>query len=146
MDLILAGILLIGVFAALGYPLYRARPRVRVSGGSPLGDLLAQRDGLYATLRDLDLDFQLGKLDEADYRGLREKYLSRAATVLHEIDAFRSNSKRSALDDGIEREVAALRRTSAGNGRPAGERVCSNCGRPFQNGDLFCGKCGQALS
>ncbi len=146
MDLILPSILLIAVFAALGYPLYAARPRMRLSGGSPIGELLAQRDGLYATLRDLDLDFQLGKLDEADYRGLREKYLSRAAAVLHEIDAFRSNGGGASLDDELEREIAALRRSTAEKGGAAGPRVCSNCGRPFQDGDRFCGKCGQALS
>ncbi len=146
MDLILPSILLIAVFAALGYPLYAARPRMRLVGGSPIGELLAQRDGLYATLRDLDLDFQLGKLDEADYRGLREKYLSRAAAVLHEIDAFRSNGGGASLDDELEREIAALRRSTAEKGGAAGARVCRNCGRSFQDGDRFCGKCGQASS
>ncbi len=146
MDLVLAAALLALVFAVLAYPLYRTRTRTLLFSTNPLGDMVAQRDGIYATLRDLDQDYQIGKLDEADYRARREKYLGRAATVLRQIDAEKNVAGSSAAQsDAIEAEVAALRQARhAQQAEPAG--FCRKCGHPFKEGDLFCAKCGQALS
>ncbi len=155
MELILAAVLLAIVMAVLAYPLYAARPRMRLATDGTLGDLVAQRDGVYATLRDLELDYQLGKLDEADYRSLREKNLARAALLLQQLDARRgTNADRQAQSDEIEREVAALRQNSSlktsapvnGNGAGSVAGYCTRCGRPYQQGDRFCGKCGHAFA
>jgi len=72
MDFVIALVVLAITLAALAYPLYRARPQSATLNVSTLDDLLAQRDGLYATLRDLEADRQLGKLDEADYAAARQ--------------------------------------------------------------------------
>src|SRR5919206_5369439 len=87
MDIFLAIVLLFVVLTILAYPLYRSRPAAALTRTSALDDLQAERDGLYATMRDLDQDYQLGKLDEADYPALREKHLARAAQVLRMLDA-----------------------------------------------------------
>ena len=104
MEILIAIFVLIAAFVVLGYPLYAARPRAWSSPSSGLGDLFAQRDGIYATLRDLDQDYQLGKLDDADYKTRRERQLARAAVVLKELDAWRerssSGSHRSRLPPG----------------------------------------------
>ncbi len=146
MELILAAIVLALAFAALAYPLFLGGSRARASASNTLGELTAQRDGIYAMLRDLDQDYQIGKLDEADYHARREKYLGRAATVLKEIDAENSAAGNGeAQSDAIEAEVAALRQArKEQQAEPAG--FCRKCGRPFKEGDLFCAKCGQALS
>ncbi len=160
MEIVLALVLLAAVFAALAYPLYAERPRVEFATAGTLNDLLAQRDGIYATLRDLDLDYQLGKLDAPDYQARREKYLARAAVLLQQLDALRgTDAAHRDLSDEIEREVAALRRgnpsqpplarggngevQSAANGRRS---FCTHCGHPRGPGDRFCANCGQALS
>ncbi len=160
MEFILALILLAAVFAALAFPFYRPRARAVVAFSGTLNDLLAQRDGVYATLRDLDLDYQLGKLDATDYQARREKYLTRAAVLLQQLDALRgADAAHRDLSEEIEREVAALRRSpktndqrrKTGNGRsssvlrPRSSVACSNCGRPYASGDRYCAKCGQAL-
>ncbi len=146
MDLVLAAALLALVFAVLAYPLYRTRTRAPLFSTNPLGDGVAQRDGIYATLRDLDQDYQIGKLDEADYRARREKYLGRAALILREIDAEKGAEENTqAQSEAIEAEVAALRQARQEAGRePTG--YCRQCGQPYKAGDLFCAKCGQALS
>jgi hypothetical protein len=186
MDFLLALILLAAVMAVLAYPIIQTRPRAVLSTGNALNELLAQRDGLYATLRDLDLDYELGKLDGGDYQARRERYVARAALVLQQLDALRSTSTReNSLSDEIEREVAALRRPKAGSSRqhlaigtrrlatpsesgtrrtsasarvpPRGFRAvrsprststltCPDCGRPYKDGDRFCGRCGHALN
>ena len=146
MEILVALVILLLAFVVMGYPLYAARPRAWASPSSGLGDLIAQRDGIYATLRDLDLDYQLGKLDDADYRERREKHLARAAGVLKRLDVWRDQSPNAVGDAELEREIAAFRQvkpSANGNGR---SRYCSNCGHPAGSDDRFCGKCGHALS
>ncbi len=147
MEILVAAVVLALAFAALAWPLYAGRPRALGVGSNAAGELMAQRDGAYAMLRDLDQDHELGKLDDADYAARREKYLARAAKVLQELDTLRAQDRSaSARSDEIEQEVAALRkargRSAAGN--EAGK--CRKCGQPYKEGDRYCAKCGQALS
>ena len=119
MNLLLGLILLAAAFAILAYPLYQSRARALIGSGGAFSELEAQRDGLYATLRDLDLDYELGKLDVEDYTARREKYLARASLVLQQLDLERStNEEESDLGEEIEREVAALRRPPSDIRRP----------------------------
>lgn len=87
---------------------------------STLDDLLAQRDGVYATLRDLELDRQLGKLDGADHDALREKYMARASEILRELDRLRGEGG-GAANAAIEQEVAALRKSVGKGSAPGGK-------------------------
>lgn len=155
MDLVLALVVLAAAIAMLAYPLYRAQTQGLTFQLSTLDDLLAQRDGVYAMLRDLDLDKQLGKLDDADYTTLREKYLTRATELMQELDALRGGSAGNDASAEIEKQVAALRKTtdhrpqttekkSAASGQI--DLYCSNCGRPYNTSDKFCARCGRALN
>ena len=56
------------------------------SARSELEDLYIQREGTYATLKELDFDFETGKLIEQDYRELRARYSAEAARILQRID------------------------------------------------------------
>lgn len=49
--------------------------------------LKVERDILYQSLHELDLDYAAGKLSEADYRALRAKQESQAVALLKAIDA-----------------------------------------------------------
>ena len=91
MDIVVA---LVGLAIAVIVVAYIAQPlivRTRVKTAaqeSPRDKLLAERDALYTTIRDLDFDFQTGKLLEADYRVMREKYTARGVEILKELDAL----------------------------------------------------------
>ncbi len=156
--------LVVGVIAFVAYPLFRPAEREQEVSPHTLDTLIAQRNAVYETIRDLDFDYQLGKLSPGDYDALRDKYKARAAAVLQEIDAAmgsngapaeaspgdaasldaqieaqvaqRRGAPRLDGDDAIEQEVAR-RRATAGR--------CRNCGTPYHAGDRFCGKCGNAL-
>jgi hypothetical protein len=164
MEFVLAILVLVAAVLVLAYPLYSARPQALPLNASTLDDLLAHRDGVYATLRDLDMDRQLGKLDAADYHALREKYMTRAAEILEQLDALRgesislSNASVQEASAEIERQVAALRRRTSNDK----ERIepqnrsasvshrssllrCTSCGRPYSAGDQYCAQCGHAL-
>lgn len=158
MDIAIALLILIAALAVLAYPLYLSRPRPAIVSVSTLDDVIARRDGAYATLRDLELDHELGKLDDRDYNALRESYLVQASDILRELDALRGEGVNASAGDEIEKEIAALRRQPAEvknvpkQEMPQGAEVasivleCPNCGRPYSQGDRFCARCGKALA
>lgn len=107
------GVLVLAV-AVLGFvlaPLWRPTTRRLAPNTSAIDHVMAtrerlatQRDALYQTLRDLELDHQIGNVDDLEYVELRDRYRRRAAQFLREIDAL------DAGDDEVERAVRALRR------------------------------------
>lgn len=170
MEVLLALVVLATALVILAYPLYLAQTRTRMISVSTLDDLIAQRNGVYATLRDLDLDHELGKLDEHDYQDLRERYMTRATEIIKQLDALGGAGISASASEEIEKEVAALRGGRRGDDRgrttkderetrngkretrnervesQAGAGFCPNCGNKHEAGDRFCAKCGQALT
>ncbi len=100
----------------------------------PLADLLARRDTAYQLLRDLDSDYQAGKLAEDDYRPMRVQALAQAAEIVAQIDAHQAAEPADEADDEAEPAESAI---SAGTG------FCGTCGTARQPGDAFCRKCGR---
>lgn len=167
----LIGLALVVIVAAFVAQPLVVRPRARATvpvEEAPREKLLAERDALYATIRDLDFDFQTGKLLEQDYRSMRETYAARGVEILKQLDAMgmtggqtdeieaavrarRSGPARtvrpSAAEDEIEAAVRARRQAAARN--PQSESrglVCPSCGRPIDPTDRFCARCGAALT
>jgi hypothetical protein len=156
LEIVLAAIIVGGIIAFIAYPLFTAPSEETTEAPSELDGVVAQRDAAYDSIRDLDFDFQLGKLSQTDYVTLREKYKGRAATALQQIDALGGDgahieaevaplraAKHAApsIDDDIEREVARLR----GERKSPTTLHCPNCGTPYHAGDAFCAKCGNKL-
>lgn len=106
------------------------------AGDVPLADLLARRDTAYQLLRDLDSDFQSGKLAEDDYRPMRVQALAQAAEIVAQLDAY--EAEKAAGGAGDQAESAA---SEARGEDEAG--FCGNCGTARRPGDAFCRKCGQ---
>jgi len=65
---------------------------------------LTERFGLYRQVLELEFDHQLGKLSKADYEQLAAQLLAQAGASLHE-----ERGSISAIDEEIEREIAAAR-------------------------------------
>ena len=80
--------------------------------------LSIQREALYETIRDLDHDFETGKITETDHQEMRE--------------ALR------------ERAVELLRRESAGDS-PADAPRCPGCDGEIDASWTFCSRCGARL-
>lgn len=170
MEIILIALLLIGILAFVAYPLFNPS-RGKIAGETDaLETLIAQRDSTYDAIRDLDFDFQLGKLSQDDYTTLRDKYKARAAQVLQQLDALGNGNgkdadadievqvaklRRANTEADVEAQVARLRRAKTDSvedeiarvraARKSGGGFCSKCGTPHQAGDKFCAKCGNKL-
>lgn len=113
-----------GIAAALVGPLRRARPVRDAAVADEEGSTLGEREALYAAMRDLDEDFETGKVSAADHALLRDELRGRAAALLR-----------------AERSAAASAAAHPASGTAA---RCSQCHAPFRPDDRFCGQCGTA--
>lgn len=89
--LVLAGILLTGsvLWLVLG-PLVTGSTAPLSDGPDrqqELRELQTLRDVAYETLRDIELDYHAGKISEADYGELNDRYKAEALSLLRRIDA-----------------------------------------------------------
>jgi hypothetical protein len=111
--------LILGLFILVG--LFVARPFLERKAVSvtledhQVSSLLAERDQILNALQELDFDFTLGKIPEADYPGQRRALLQRGADILRQLDSLRLENNQ---DDAEAREarleaVIAARRADA---------------------------------
>jgi len=143
-DLVVICLMAIGVVIGVGEPLAR-RWLYRVQAhesGDDQERLLLQKEMLYGAIRDLDFDFQTGKVDQKDYAELRQQLESEAVQILRQLDAA---DPLVALNHEIEQQVLVLRRHSASMVCDSRRESCFGCGSPLENDENFCPCCGQAL-
>jgi tetratricopeptide (TPR) repeat protein len=97
------------------WPLLRARGG-RIERGVPPGDrrleLLEEKGTAYRALKELTFDYEAGHLSDDDYRGLRQRYESRAADVLAALDALEATApvRDRSSEDGAQGEATTTRR------------------------------------
>jgi peptidoglycan hydrolase-like protein with peptidoglycan-binding domain len=169
-SLLVALALFIIVAAVVAQPLLE-RTAKATPKASPTEALVAEREQVLIALRDLDFDHATGKLAEEDYQTQRVGLVSRGADVLRQLDRLGvDGTPAGSLDDQIEAAVAARRQAHGAEAAPAGSLdaqieaavaarrrpakdaapaaaalACPACGKPYQPGDKFCGRCGARL-
>lgn len=75
-----------------------------------LESLEAERRTIIHNIRDLDDDYRVGKVAEADYHPLRLAQVQRGAAILSQIDQLQLQQKPLPKPDNeLEREIYALR-------------------------------------
>ena len=166
----LMGLTMAVIVAAYVAALFTARSRVIAAPEESLREKLqAERNTVLTALRDLDFDFQTGKLAEADYRVTREKYAARGVEILKELDALGDDGESPAAaedeieaavqarraakvmpsalkEDDIEAAIRARRQSARGAPQSTLRAQCPKCGRPIDPSDRFCARCGAALT
>jgi len=92
---------------------------------------------IYENLRDLQFEFRLGKLSEADYQRTKLGLQTELAGTLAEIDALK----------GAPQQVAVKKKPVApAAGKKEQQYVCPHCGAKFAQYMKFCGECGKAMT
>jgi hypothetical protein len=109
-----------------------------------------RRDRAMAAVKELDFDFQSGKLSDDDYEQLRTQQKALAIAAMQELDALTAAEARGAGRPGGESvtEAGASVGAAAGAGasdEPRQLRFCPSCGFKLQPGEKFCGGCGIRL-
>jgi hypothetical protein len=107
-----------GVIAFLIAPLRGGHQQQEETGETRAGRLAAEREVVYASIRDLDEDFETGKLTEQDHAALRGELRAQAVRLLQ-----------------AEREAA-----------PAAASGCASCGAELPQDARFCPGCGVRLA
>ena len=140
-----------------------------------LSTLLAERDHVVASIKELDDDYNLGKVPAEDYPPQRLTLLQTGADLLRKIDQLQMAPTTLSTEDRLEAALIAHRQNlevghlpprNYGNAVPpvpdddleqkiASRRrstqgkaggFCPKCGRPVQTTDRFCPHCGATLS
>lgn len=134
--LALGGGLALAAIAFVLAPVWRARSAGRIERQVEPAPDVRERQALYDAIRDLDHDFETGKVSEEDHARLRAELRARAVALLAR---------------AREAERAARRPAPAEPGAPPGPEAgpappsCAACGAAPRPGDRFCARCGAAL-
>jgi hypothetical protein len=145
-------------FGAVAWPFLG--PRLRGGDGRPRAaqpweDLMAQRDTAYQALKELEFEYNLGNLSDADYSDLRDRYRAQAAGILQKLDT-EMNPRPEEPPAPLSPQTPLLGCASCGEGiEPedtycwrCGQRLdrrCDDCGELLAADDRFCGGCGRSL-
>jgi hypothetical protein len=97
---------------------------------SPTEHLEERKAQIYENLRDLQFEFRVGKLSDADYQKTKLDLQRELAKVLAEIDSV---------------EPVKVKAAVVAKPKPDG-RKCPHCGATFPQPLKFCGECGKAMA
>ncbi len=124
----------------LGFTLFiRSKDLPEPTPVSPYHHLEVRKASIYENLRDLQFEYRVGKLSDADYQRTKLDLQAGLAVVLGDIDKLK------------QLEGAAA---SAGKGKPAAKKadakpeagkVCPHCSAKFEKPLKFCGECGKPM-
>jgi hypothetical protein len=98
---------------------------------SPTAHLEERKAQIYENLRDLQFEFRLGKLSDADYQKTKVDLQRELAKVLAEIDTV---------------QPVSTPKPARVQTKPALSDKCPHCGAKFQQPLRFCGECGKAMA
>ena len=87
MEYLIAALLLLLAVSPVVTPFFRPSQEPQPeSGNAELQELLAEKQTLYAAIKELEFDHQAGKLALEDYQQTRRSYELRAVALLEQID------------------------------------------------------------
>ena len=99
---------------------------------SPTRHLDERRAAIYENLRDLQFEYRVGKLSDADYQQTKVGLQKELAGVLAEIEKVSSGAPPTPV------------KVAAPKAKPG--TVCPHCNATFPQPLKFCGECGKEMS
>jgi hypothetical protein len=100
---------------------------------SPFAHLDERKAAIYENLRDLQFEYRVGKLSDADYQSTKKDLQKELAAVLAEVDQLKVRLNGSA---------PAVKKAPAVAVAP---NTCPSCGATFEKSLKFCGECGKPM-
>ena len=100
---------------------------------SPTRHLEERKAAIYENLRDLQFEYRVGKLSDADYQQTKLGLQKELAGVIAQIEQ-------------VEKPPVAAAAAAAPLPKPHPGFVCPSCGAKFAKPMKFCGECGKAMS
>lgn len=127
--IVVVGVLLI--VAALVFTLgVRTRDLPEPEPVSPTRHLEEKKARIYEGLRDLNFEYRVGKLSDADYQRTKAEMQGELSGVLAEIDKV----------------LSAIGATPVAASKKRDPLECPHCGAKFEKATKYCGACGKEMS
>jgi len=128
-------------------PLFRepkGNLEVELLAETELDRLLNRKAIVYTNLKDLEFEYRMGRLSDADFGRLEAGYKSEAGAILQKLDQLGVDKD---LDETIEKDIAAskTRLFSRGPAKAKSPAGCPSCGAALIPGKKFCADCGHQL-
>ncbi len=113
-----------------------------------LEKLKSKKDGVYATIKELEFDLKMGKLSEEDFNILKRQYLQEAAGYMEEMDKL--ESLKAAVAEPAETDPGKKIEPQIESHRPIKSNqqkhiYCTSCGEKAAAENRFCSACGANL-
>lgn len=102
-----------------------------------LADLKTKRDTLLAAIKDIEFDYQTGKISAEDFSEMNARYRFQAIEMMKRIDGSGNRHRTQKLEE----ELSKMRSQQ----KKPGTNFCPQCGTAAAIGDLFCSECGKHL-
>ena len=137
----LLGILAIGVvlYPFIGVRFRSQSPSTQNAPGPASGKGLQHpggREAIYENIRTLQLEYELGSIEEVEYSERLRDYRLQAAANLRDQEQLERE-----IDRSLEEEILALRSL---RGNKQASYQCRSCGGPVAQRDGVCPNCGLA--
>jgi hypothetical protein len=102
---------------------------------SPFRHLDERKASIYENLRDLQFEYRVGKLSEADYQHTKQDLQKVLAAVMAEVDKLKAELNGNGASPKPQSVAIAK----------SGGRTCPACGARFEKELKFCGECGKPM-
>ncbi len=119
-------------------------------------ELEREKQAVLKAIKEIELDYQMLKIADDDYRELTERYRTRAMRLLAELDA--GDDYRPLIERELKDRLAAMEAGGGGSAAapaaareetaqpaPAAARRCVACGAANDADAVFCKRCGAKL-
>jgi rRNA maturation endonuclease Nob1 len=103
---------------------------------SPFQHLDERKAAIYENLRDLQFEYRLDKLSDADYQAIKLDLQKELAQVMAETDRIKAEL-------GVV--TKSVPKAAPVQARKAPAIVCAACGATFDKPLKFCGECGKPM-
>ena len=117
----------------------RAKDIPEAPAPSPTAHLEERKAQIYENLRDLQFEFRLGKLSDADYQKTKLDLQRELAKVLAEIDAMQPPPEPKPVQGRRPPSPSRIPWSRSRTNVP-------HCGAKFPQSMKFCGECGKAMA
>jgi membrane protease subunit (stomatin/prohibitin family) len=130
MSTVLTVIAVSAVMIFVGWPLVRPDSEDE-DGGESLSPLERQKVEAYGAIKEAEFDLRMGKLSQADFETLTERYRGQALEAIAALEQSRAPAR------------AVVRQANVRAGRRFA--FCPDCGEKTAPRANFCGACGRTL-
>jgi hypothetical protein len=122
----------------------RSNPDIELLAETELDHLLDRKAVVYSNLKDLEFEYKMGRLSDADFKQLEAGYKNDAAIILQRLDQLDASEN---LDQAIEKDIAERKArlyASSSKGTQDSFR-CPSCFAEIIAGKKYCPDCGRRL-